>query len=49
MIFHFYFIFHETPVSKQNSPRWDATFSGFKSGAIPFADVPLQGRQAYMG
>ena len=32
VIFHFYFIFDEIPVSKQNSPRWDAMFCGVTSG-----------------
>ena len=49
VIFHFYFIFIEIPVSKQYSPRWDATFCGVSSGAILFAYVLKIGRQAYMG
>ena len=32
--------FDEIPLSKQNSPRWDAAFCGFTSGAILFAYVP---------
>ena len=31
--------FDEIRVSKQNSPRWDATFSSVTSGAIIFASV----------
>ena len=48
MTFHFYFIFDEYRVSKENSPRWDAAFCGVTSGTILFAYVPLKGRQAYM-
>ena len=32
-----YSFFDEFPVSKQNSPRWDAAFCGVTSGAILFA------------
>ena len=39
--FEFLFLFFDDiPLSKQNSPRWDATFSGVTSGAILFAFVP---------
>ena len=31
--------FDEIPLSKQNSPRWDAAFCGVTSGAILFAYV----------
>ena len=34
------------PLSKQNSPRWDAAFCGFTSGSILFAYVPQKGCQA---
>ena len=40
VIFHFISFFDEIHVSKQNSPRWDATFCGVTSGAIQFAYVP---------
>ena len=40
MILNFYFIFYEIPISKQNSPRWDAAFCGVTSGAMVFAYVP---------
>ena len=40
VLFHFYFIFDEIHVNKQNSPRWDAAFCGVISGAILFAFVP---------
>ena len=36
----FYSFFDEIPVSKQNSPRWDAALCGVTSGAILFAYVP---------
>ena len=36
--FEFLF-FDEIPLSKQNSPRWDAAFCGVTSGAILFAYV----------
>ena len=32
--------FDEIPLSKQNSPRWDAAFCGVTSGAMLFAYVP---------
>ena len=32
VISHFHFIFDESHLSKQNSPRWDATFCGDTSG-----------------
>ena len=32
--------FDDIPLSKQNSPRWDAAFCGVTSGAILFAYVP---------
>ena len=35
----FLLIFDEIPLSKQNSPRWDAAFCGITSGAILFAYV----------
>ena len=38
--FEFYSFFDEIPLSKQNSPRWDAAFCGVTSGAILFAYVP---------
>ena len=38
--FNFYIIFDEIHVSKQVSPRWDAEFCGFTTGAIRFAHVP---------
>ena len=38
--FKFLFHFPETPLSKQNSPRWNAVFCGVTSRAIPFANVP---------
>ena len=37
---------YESHVSKQSSPRWDATFCGVTSGAILFAYVLYIGRQA---
>ena len=46
VIFNFYLTFDEIPVSKQNSPRWDAAFCGITSGAILFAYVPQKGHQA---
>ena len=36
----FILFFDEIPLSKQNSPRWDAAFCGVTSGAILFAYVP---------
>ena len=41
------FYFDEISLSKQNSPRWDASFCGVTSGAILFAYVPQKGRQVY--
>ena len=38
--------FYEIPLSKQNSPRWDAAFCGGTSGAMLFAYVPQKGHQA---
>ena len=35
--FHFISFFYEFPVSKQNSPRWDAAFCRVTSGAILFS------------
>ena len=37
VIFHFYVIFDENHVSKQNSLRWGAAFCEVTSGAILFA------------
>ena len=48
-VFIFTSFFYENPVSKQNSPRWEAAFCGVTSGAILFAYVTEKGRQAYMG
>ena len=40
VIFKFYIqFFDKNSISKQNSPRWDATFCGITSGAILFAYV----------
>ena len=36
----FKYILDENPLSKQNSPRWDAEFCGVTSGAILFAHAP---------
>ena len=47
-IFNFISFFHEIPLSKQNSHRWDVTFCGVTSGAILFACFPRKGCQAYM-
>ena len=33
-------IFDENPLSKQNSPRWDAAICGVTSGAMLFVYVP---------
>ena len=33
------FLYNDFHLSKQNSPRWDATFCGILSGAILFALV----------
>ena len=44
LLFHFSIKF----LSKQNSPRWDATFCSVPSGAILFAYVPQKGCQPYM-
>ena len=38
--FYLFFFFYQIPLCQQNSPRWDATFCGFTSGAILFAYVP---------
>ena len=39
--FSFLFLFFDkNPVSKQNSPRWEAEFYGVTSGAILFCYVP---------
>ena len=39
--FYFFIQFSdEIPLSKQDSPRWDAAFCGVTSGAILFAYVP---------
>ena len=40
--------FYEIPLSKQNCPRWDATFCGITSGATLFAYFQQIGYQAYM-
>ena len=40
VILIFISFFDEVPISKQNSPRWDAAFCGVTSGAILFAYVP---------
>ena len=39
----------ENLVSKQNSPRWAATFCGVTSGANLFTHIPSKGCQTYMG
>ena len=40
VILNFIPFINENPLSKQNSPRWDAAFCGVTSGAILFAYVP---------
>ena len=35
-----FFFFNVTPLSKQNSPRWDAVICGVTPRAILFAHVP---------
>ena len=44
--FEFLFHFDVTPLSIQNSPRWDAAFCGVTSGAILFVCVLQKGHQA---